>query len=88
LLAIIQSEVGAYGDALRYELHNRLEKVVKETEAERMEAMSALEREITKSIAENTRKDKIRFRWVMASVLITIVNLTALVTLYLKLKGA
>lgn len=87
LIQIIYSEVRAYGDALRFELHNKLEKTVKAAETERMQSMSELERRINNSIAENTRKDKIRFRWVMGAVLFTLVNTAAVVTIWLKVKG-
>lgn len=88
LLFVIQAEVKAYGDALRFELHDRLEKVVKSTETERLQAMRDLEGRVNKAIAENTRRDKIRFRWVMGTVIITIANLIALGSLYyFKLRG-
>lgn len=84
VLEMIRAEVMASGESNRFELHTKLEKTFKATEEERLETMTDLERRITKAIAENAEKDRIRFRWVMGSVLITIVNLIALVNLYLK----
>lgn len=87
LLGIIHAEVSAYGDALRFELHQKLEKTMKATETERMQSMTELELRIKNSIAENTRKDTIRERWLKGVVVITLVNLTALGILIAKLKG-
>jgi len=87
LLKIIHTEVKTYGDTLRWEIHNKLEKTMKATETERMQSMSELERRINKSIGENTANDKKRGRWIIVNAVITLANLAALVTLYLKIKG-
>lgn len=84
VLEVVRAEVMASCESVRFELHTKLEKTFKATEEERMQAMTDLERRITKAIAENTERDTVRFRWVMGSVLITTVNLIALLTLYFK----
>lgn len=85
LLSIVHQETKSYCDATRVQLNERLENIIKSSELERMQTMSELERRITKSIADNSKRDKIR-TWALVGVgTVGFGNLVATIIILLKL---